>query len=183
MGPSALSNGVGVSDDHIVAIDVVAVEDAVLGAVRETVAEVTPTCHATVTLDSSLERDLGLDSLVRVELLMRIEDALDVRFSDSLVVDAAPRFQDRGQVAATVHALREADSVVLPLEVRTLLEALESHASAYPERASVRARWSGPRLRIQVAAVLDPHTELAEADHVCRHVELAVLDAIPQPGQ
>ena len=53
------------------AIDVPALEDAILGALHTTIAEVNPTCHANVTLDSSLERDLGLDSLVRAELLMR----------------------------------------------------------------------------------------------------------------
>ncbi len=46
--------------------------------------------------------------------------------------------------------------------------------------ASVRARWSGRRLRVQIAAGLDPHAELTEADHICRHVEIAVYDAIPQ---
>ena len=129
------------------AIDVVALEDAVLGAVRETVAEVNPTCHATVTLDSSLERDLGLDSLVRVDLLMRIEDALDVRFSGSLVVDAetprdlvdaALRLQAGGQAPAIVHPLHPAPSEALPLEVRTVLEALEWHASVHPDRVHVQ---------------------------------------------
>jgi acyl carrier protein len=55
------------------------VERSVLDSVRETVAEVNPTCHTTARLDSALERDLGLDSLVRAELVLRIEDALEVR--------------------------------------------------------------------------------------------------------
>ena len=42
--------------------------------------------------------------------------------------------------------------------------------------ATARARWTGRQLRVQVLAILDPHTELADADHVGRHVELAVHD-------
>lgn len=63
-----------------------------------------------------------------------------------------------------------------------LVEQAKTAALAVPgvSNASVRARWSGRRLRVQVAAVLDSHTELADADHVCRHVEIAVHDAIPQ---
>lgn len=63
-------------------------EDVVLTVVRETVAEVNPTFHAAVTLGSLLDRDLGLDSLVRVELLTRLEDALGVRLPDDLLIDA-----------------------------------------------------------------------------------------------
>jgi len=123
------------------------VTDAVLAAVRETVAEVNPTCHATVTLDSSLDRDLGLDSLVRVELLTRLEDALGRRLSDGLVVEAetprdliaaAQRGGGTGAAATATADRRPEPCVPLPGDVRTLVEALEWHATEHPQRVHVQ---------------------------------------------
>ncbi|UUZ71422.1 acyl carrier protein [Polaromonas sp. P1(28)-8] len=50
-------------------------DEAVLRIVREVLTELHPGRKDTdpVTLDSALEEDLGLDSLARVELLMRLE--------------------------------------------------------------------------------------------------------------
>src|SRR3970040_1203064 len=39
-------------------------------------------------LDHSLERDLGISSLERVELLLRIEQAFGVRLADSVMAEA-----------------------------------------------------------------------------------------------
>jgi divalent metal cation (Fe/Co/Zn/Cd) transporter len=49
--------------------------------------------------------------------------------------------------------------------------------------AAIKARWTGRQLRVQVLAVLEPQTELLDADHTCRHVELAVRDSLPQARQ
>jgi 1-acyl-sn-glycerol-3-phosphate acyltransferase len=124
------------------------VEDLVLAAVRETVAEVNPTSHATVTLGSSLDRDLGLDSLVRVELLTRLEDALGVRLPNDLLVDAeTPRDLvdgvSRSAAVLPARALTEVERpgravAELPLDVGTLVDALEWHASVHPDRVHVR---------------------------------------------
>ena len=46
--------------------------------------------------------------------------------------------------------------------------------------ASVRARWSGRTLRVEVTTVLPAATDLADATHTSRHVELAVLDLVPE---
>jgi cation diffusion facilitator family transporter len=46
--------------------------------------------------------------------------------------------------------------------------------------ATAKARWTGRQLRVQVLAVLEPHTELVDADHVSRHVDIAVRDALPE---
>jgi 1-acyl-sn-glycerol-3-phosphate acyltransferase len=143
-----------------VAIDAVTAEHAVLAAVRETVAEVNPTCHATVTLGSSLDRDLGLDSLVRVELLVRIEDALGIRLSERRLVnaetprdlvEAAVRVGSRAPTKATtptlpttVHAPDPEPAPAFPPDVRTLVEALEWHASVHPERTHVRVLGDEP---------------------------------------
>ena len=44
-----------------------------LGVVAAVAREARPNVEAYVALDSSLERDLGLDSLARVEVVLRIE--------------------------------------------------------------------------------------------------------------
>lgn len=129
-------------------------EDVVLTAVRETVAEVNPTSHATVTLGSSLDRDLGLDSLVRVELLTRLEDALGVRLPDDLLVDAeTPRDLVEGVLrsAAVLPARAPAEAeqlgraaAELPLDIGTLVDALEWHASVHPDRVHVRLLGGDP---------------------------------------
>jgi len=132
-----------------------AVADVVLAAVRETVAEVNPTCHATVTLDSSLDRDLGLDSLVRVELFTRIEDALGRRLPDSSMVDAltprdlvvaASRAGNGVTDTLTVDVGQES-CAPLPGEVQTLVEALEWHASEHPQRVHVQVLGENPTER------------------------------------
>jgi 1-acyl-sn-glycerol-3-phosphate acyltransferase len=128
------------------AVDTVAVEHAVLDTVRDLVGEVNPTCHARVTPDSALERDLGLDSLTRAELVARVEGALDVRVGpDTLTALVTPR----DLVAAVVHApdaptalgaweARPEPSPGLPADVATLVDALEWHASVHPDRVHVR---------------------------------------------
>ena len=123
-------------------------------AVRETVAEVNPTSHATVTLGSSLDRDLGLDSLVRVELLARLEDALGVRLPDDLLVDAeTPRDLVDGVLRSAAALPARAPTEVerpsraaaeLPLDVGTLVDALEWHASVHPDRVHVRLLGDDP---------------------------------------
>ena len=42
-----------------------------------------------VGLDSDLDRDLGLDSLGRAELLLRLDQAFKVRLPEQLISDAA----------------------------------------------------------------------------------------------
>ena len=51
---------------------------SLLAIVDGLVAESRPGFELRATLDSSLERDLGLDSLARVELVTRIEDGFRV---------------------------------------------------------------------------------------------------------
>ena len=56
-----------------------------LSIVDALVAEVRPGGRSGAQLDSTLERDLGLDSLARVELLARIEQAFGVRLGDDVL--------------------------------------------------------------------------------------------------
>ena len=152
-GPSTLG-GLLEESHHGEVIQRATAEDVVLTAVRETVAEVNPTSRARVMLGSSLDRDLGLDSLVRVELLTRLEDALGVRLSDDLLVDAeTPRDLVDGVLRSAAVLPTRASTEVgrpsraaaeLPLDVGTLVDALEWHASVHPDRVHVRMLGDDP---------------------------------------
>jgi 1-acyl-sn-glycerol-3-phosphate acyltransferase len=92
---------------------------------------------------SRLERDLGIDSLGRTELILRVERAFNVRLK-GIVIGQAETVgdllraleQSRAALAAPVAPL-----TVTPLPVaaaavgaRTLIDALERHAAAHPDR-------------------------------------------------
>ena len=133
-------------------------EDAVLRAVRElVVVEVNPTSSANVGLGSSLDRYSRVGQpCARVELLARLEDSLRVRLPSDLLVDAeTPRDLVDGvleSAAASPAALRmdvEPPSRAvseLPLDVVTLVDALEWHASVHPDRVHVRLLSDDPLL-------------------------------------
>lgn len=78
---------------------------ALLTIVRELLAETQPqrSKRITLTLDSRLGEDLGLDSLARVELISRIEDRFSVGFPERAFTEAnTPR--DLLRLLATAHA-------------------------------------------------------------------------------
>src|SRR5688572_22916737 len=64
--------------------------DKLLGVVEETLRDLRrgPERGRRITLDSSLDRDLGLDSLARVELFLRAERAFEVTLPDDLLQGA-----------------------------------------------------------------------------------------------
>ena len=119
-----------------------------LSVVSEVAREARPNVHTYVSLDSSLERDLGLDSLARVELVLRLER----EFASSLpeqalassetprdllrfllaVAGAAPQHADR-----SVASLAQAEGVRPPEHAQTLTEALEYHVERQPGRLTV----------------------------------------------
>jgi divalent metal cation (Fe/Co/Zn/Cd) transporter len=51
------------------------------------------------------------------------------------------------------------------------------------QSATVRGRWMGRSLILEVEAELDPEITLLEADDVGRQVEAPVLDAVPEARQ
>jgi cation diffusion facilitator family transporter len=63
-----------------------------------------------------------------------------------------------------------------------LIEDVDTAALGVPNviATSTKARWVGRQLRVEITVYLDPCTALIDADHACKHVELAVLDACPQ---
>jgi 1-acyl-sn-glycerol-3-phosphate acyltransferase len=120
---------------------------ALLGIVAQLMRESRPGVGppAAPLLDSSLERDLGIDSLARVELLLRIERAFDVRLPEHLLAAAetpadllrAVLAGTRGEVvplAAVPIARPESPGVQVPPGASTLIEVLDWHVQRHPDR-------------------------------------------------
>ncbi len=126
--------------------------EALLELVHELVLELHPQRKRSlrVTLDSALDRELGFDSLSRVELLQRLERAFGVSLPESLLAGAeTPRDLWRAVQAskvtghkaegpvqfATQARLRE--SAEVPHSVETLTEMLDWHVHSHPSRPHV----------------------------------------------
>jgi 1-acyl-sn-glycerol-3-phosphate acyltransferase len=118
--------------------------------VRDLVWELHPEMQrrVTVTLDSDLDRDLGLDSLGRAELVLRIDRAFKVRLPDQLLADAStPRDLLQALVAAAPHSaaamealppeLTELPEIVAPFSEATLIGVLAHHVHSHGERPHV----------------------------------------------
>ena len=125
------------------------IDPARLLAVTADVArEARPNVEAYVSLDSSLERDLGLDSLARVELVLRLERTFGASLPEqALASSETPRDLLRFLLASAGHApqaadrtvvrLSQAESVRPPEGAQTLVQALEYHVEHQPERLTV----------------------------------------------
>jgi 1-acyl-sn-glycerol-3-phosphate acyltransferase len=122
-----------------------------LGLVRLVTEELHPGREVRrLTLDSSLDKDLGLDSLGRAELLSRLEKAFEVALPESLVASAeTPRDLLRAVSSASkapgvaaaadlepMTAVLGTDEAV-PHGARTLVEVLEWHVERHPDRRHV----------------------------------------------
>ena len=97
----------------------------------------------------SLERDLGISSLERVELLARLEAAFEVRLGDRAMADAeTPRdlavaIRSADPAAAEILpdiSFESAAATPAPASARTLVEALEWHAERTPDRVHIHLR-------------------------------------------
>src|ERR1700704_1830371 len=119
-----------------------------LAIVAQVAREARPHVEAYVALDSSLERDLGLDSLARVELVLRLEREFQASLPEqALASSETPRDLLRFLLAAAGQAPHTADrslaslvqseGVRAPAEAQTLVEALEYHAERQPDRLTV----------------------------------------------
>ena len=95
-----------------------------------------------VSLDSTLQSDLGLDSLARVELLHRVEDAFQVRLPDEVFAAAATlrdllaAIERAGpQVASSQGARTETLAAIrtepAPVTATTLIDVLQWHVERH----------------------------------------------------
>ncbi len=120
----------------------------VLAIVAEVVREARPNVEAYVALDSALDKDLGLDSLARVELVLRLERAFEASLPEqALAASETPRDLLRFLLAAAGHAPHAADTSIAslvqsegvrpPERAQTLVEALEYHVERQPGRLTV----------------------------------------------
>ncbi len=97
-----------------------------------------------VGLASRIERDLGIDSLARTELILRIERAFRVRLPAQTIGEAETihdlvRALEQAGPALRRAALETPSAPALPSvpaasEARTLIEVLEWHAARHPDR-------------------------------------------------
>lgn len=109
-----------------------------------------PTSRAKIiSFETSLDRDLGLDSLSRVELISRVERAFGVVLTEAV-------FLNLNTIAELVKAIREApqikshatgsmlgsmaspdimfEEIKIPSNARTMVDVLKAHATDNPER-------------------------------------------------
>ena len=113
-----------------------------------------------VGLDSHLDRDLGLDSLGRAELMLRLERAFAIALPESLLSDAEttrdlltalletdPRARQRRWSETRPLALGPATAA--PADAATLVEVLDWHIDRHPDRPHIiLAEESGAELTI-----------------------------------
>jgi len=124
--------------------------ERVLEVVATVAREARPHVEPHVTLDSSLEKELGLDSLARVELVLRLEKDFGASLPEqALATSETPRDLLRFLLAGAGHAPQVADRSVASLvqtegvrapsetQARTLTEALEYHVERQPDRLTV----------------------------------------------
>ena len=126
------------------------VERRILGIVADLVGELGgPAASRAPSPDDVLDRDLGIGSLERVELLLRIEKAFGVRLPDAVMEEAStPRDLAKavqesglgGVEAAYEPARLPGAGVPAPASADTLLDVLAWHAEAHPDRAHILLR-------------------------------------------
>ena len=128
------------------------VADRVIDIVAGLVTELAGTGVGRPALDDSLDRELGITSLERVELLLRLEQAFGVRLPDSVMAEAAtpqdlvtailhaapPVAESAPPVQAT--AQTPAVQAAMPTAARSLVEALRWHAERTPDRIHIHLR-------------------------------------------
>jgi 1-acyl-sn-glycerol-3-phosphate acyltransferase len=118
---------------------------ALVAVISDFLSELHPQRAATrdISLSSRLERDLGIDSLARTELVLRVERSFRVRLPGT-VIGEVETVGDLLQALEQAHPGAEAmpEAVTGPIlpgvpaatEARTLVEVLDWHAAHHPDR-------------------------------------------------
>ena len=130
------------------------VAQELLAIVRNLTVELHPHLRRTLVVDlsSDLDRDLGLDSLARSELFLRLDRAFKVRLPDELFGEVRTPEDLLRAVLAARPAGRAAElkaappstlpTVTEPIKAATLLEAFEQHLQLHGQRPHVLL-WHG----------------------------------------
>ena len=103
----------------------------------------------TITLDTSFEKDLGLDSLTRVELISRVEKKFKLALPEQIIAetesarDLLRAIQSAAMPRAALHeADIQADELTdvkdTPDDAVTLIDVLNWHVNSHPNRPHIR---------------------------------------------
>jgi 1-acyl-sn-glycerol-3-phosphate acyltransferase len=157
-----------------------------LGIIRDLAVEVQPhrAGRLTIHLDSDLDRDVGLDSLGRAELLLRLDRNFKVRLPERLIGDAeTPRDLLRAVIEAgpapasfgagatePAASLPEAEE---PQRAATLLDVLAAH---------VQARGNRPHIRLWLSDQSEQAITYCELDSAARAMAAGLLERGIEPG-
>ena len=117
-----------------------------------------------VHLDSSIDRDLGFDSLARFELISRVERALNVTLPEQIAASAeTPRdllqavlaaASGRQQVNLAEERSAAPEKTAVPDRVLTLVELLDWHVLTHPDRTHITLDdEAGPQNQISYLAL------------------------------
>ena len=127
--------------------------------------------HRAVGARDSLERELGISSLERVELLVRLERVFDVRLGDAAMAEADTPADlvalVRSAVPATRTRLPEADTpsgaaILAAAAATTIIDALAWHADRTPERVHIHLRQDdGAEIRLTYGDLWTQSLEVA----------------------
>lgn len=102
-----------------------------------------------ITLDSSFDKDLELDSLSRVELIARVETAFNLALPERIYVEAeTPRDLLRtllgtevsymSRTASEISTPEMGETVAAATEAQTLMEVLRWHVARHPDRPHIQ---------------------------------------------
>ena len=139
-------------------------EIRLIKAVRELAIELHPeNRRVQVKQSSDLDHDLGFDSLSRAELMLRLEQTFDVKLPENLLVEAETvrdlheAIMASGSAAAAPLAAAvdiPTEAVVEPIDAGTLIDVLETHAGAHPDRTHVAVRGEDGREHVVTYGML-----------------------------
>ena len=146
------------------------VEQETLSLIKDLLTELgSHEAAARVALDSSFDRDLGLGSLERVELLVRTEQRLGVRVPETLVQRAdtpaawvRSLFEDEAAPASQRPPIRQpGDAPPAPMSAASFTEVLREWAERDPARVQVHLLEEGRLEEITYGRLLEASQEVA----------------------
>ena len=161
--------------------------ERLLGIIQDFITELQPGRREALpaAIDSSLEKDLSLDSLSRVELFSRIEQAMDVTLPQHVFAAAeTPR-----DLLRAIDRAGDARRMVLPLEVKPLSP---GEAEAVPERAGtlvdvlnwhVQVHPNRPHIYLYEEDAIDAQITYAELQQGAGSVASGLIETGLQPGR